>query len=213
MGTDVSSVGPLIIGEDMARLPKLSGSWTKFYRPVKSELDFDPEVTILNYGPVYLGRQNMDYTGGPADFVRDNPQLFGGGNVSAWEGYFYWALSQKDVRGPEGPEGGWKYQSIVRNQGGRLGQATPDFIISVNQGKDIACRIQTYFHTQLGVEKEASDVEQLFFLQEEYDVVDAFGDLYMDDPTGAAVKQMARRVLVKDPSLTPGSGVYLAELV
>lgn len=190
----------------------MGGSWTKFYRPVKSQLEFDPEIHILNYGPAYLGRQSMDYESGPEVFVRDNPELFGGGNVSAWEGYLYWAFSQPDVRGPEGPEGGWRYQSIIRNQGGRLGQATPDFIISVMQGKDIACRVQSYFHLQLGVEKEAGDVEQLFFLQEEYDVIDAFGELYMDDPTGAAAKQMARRVIAKDPTLTPGSAVYLAEL-
>lgn len=196
----------------MTRLPKLSGSWTTFYRPVKDTLPFDPEVHLLNYGPSYLGRQTMEYVGGPADFVASHPELFGGGNVSSWEGYLYWALSQKDVRGPEGMEGGWQYQGVVRNQGGRLGQATPDFIISVNQGKDIACRVQSYFHSELGVEKQAADVEQLFFLQEQYDVIDAFGDLYIDDPTGSAAKAMARRVLAKDPTLTPGNGVYLGDL-
>lgn len=192
----------------------MGGSWTRFFHPARESKSFDPEIHILDYGPAYLGLRETDvWEGGPAAFVREHPELFGGGNVSSWEGYFYWALSQKDVRGPEGSEGGWQYQGIIRNQGGRLGQATPDFIISVDQGKDIACRIQSYFHLELGVEKQASDVEQLFFLQEQYDVIDAFGELYIDDPTGGAVKAMARRVIAKDPTLTPGSGVYLAELV
>lgn len=197
----------------MTRLPKLSQSWTTFYRPVKSSQDYTPEIHLMNYGPAYLGGRETDvWESGPAPFVRDHPELFGGGTVSSWEGYLYWAFSQKDVRGPEGPEGGWKYQGVVRNQGGRLGQATPDFIISVDYGKDIACRVQSYFHLQLGAEKLSADVEQIFFLQEEYDVIDAFGELFIDDPTGAAAKQMARRVLAKDPTLTPGSGVYMAEL-
>lgn len=190
----------------------MGGAWTRFYQPVKPSLTFDPDIHVLNYGPAALGGRLTDvWESGPALFVREHPELFGGGTVSAWEGYFYWALSQKDVRGPEGPEGGWQYQGLIRNQGGRLGQATPDFIISVNEGKDIACRIQSYFHLQLGPEKEAADVEQVFFLQEQYDVIDAFGELFIDDPTGAAVKEMARRVIAKDPTLTPGSGVYIAE--
>ncbi len=191
----------------------MGGSWISFYRPGRYALDYDPKTDLLSYGPSNLGGRERDvWEMGPDVFVREHPELFGGGTVSSWEGYFYWALSQKDVRGPEGAEGRWTYQSVVRNQGGKLGQATPDFIISVDYGKDIACRIQTYFHLQLGSEKVASDIEQVFFLQEEYDVVDAFGELFIHDPTGAAAKKAARQVIAKDPALMPGSGVYLGDL-
>ncbi len=191
----------------------MGGSWTTFYRPVRESLKHDPDIHLLNYGPAHLGgRENDVYEMGPLPFIRENPGLFGGGNVSSWEGFAYWALSQRDVRGPEGPEGGWFYQSKVRPNG-RLGSATVDFVISVFEGgRDIACRIVTYFHTQVGAEKEGSDLEQVFFLQDQgYDVVDAFGDLMIEDETGEAAKQMMRRVCTKDPTLMPGSMVYIGD--
>lgn len=190
---------------------RLSASWTDFYHPVK-EVWETPIVTIIQWGPEELGlRDEPQLSYGPAAFTAAHPELFRTGTTSADEGWFYWALLQPDVRGPEGQEGGWQYQKRVGQA--KVGGAQVDFVIYVPAARPIACRIVTpYFHEEFGPEKEASDREQVGMLTDAgYDVVDAFSRLYMHDPTGLAVKNTAKRVITKDPSLVPGSATYLVE--
>jgi hypothetical protein len=189
----------------------LGERWTAFYHPVKEPLEV-PAITIIQWGPAHLGlREEPVLEYGPAAFTAAHPELFRTGTTSADEGWFYWALLQKDVRGPEGQEGGWQYQK--RTGYAKIGGATVDFVIYVPNGRPIACRIVTpYFHEESGPEKAASDREQIGMLTDAgYDVVDAFSRLYMHDPSGLAVKSVAKRVIAKDPSLVPGSATYLVE--
>jgi hypothetical protein len=190
---------------------RLGASWMEFYHPVKEPLEV-PDLTIISWGPAHLGlRQEPVLEYGPAAFTAAHPELFKTGTTSADEGWFYWALSQPDVRGPEGPEGGWQYQKRVGYA--KVGGANVDFVIYVAQGNPIACRIVTpYFHEEFGPEKQASDRNQVGTIQDAgYDVVDAFSRLYMHDPSGLAVKDTARRVIAKDPGLVPGSASYLED--
>lgn len=197
----------------MVRRKVLAGSvnWKDFYHPTQ---DRDPwesgRVSIINYGPEFLGLRftKDEVEGGPEQFTRQHPELFGTGTTSAPEGWFFWAMLQ--VRGPMGQEGGWVYQKAVRPGGQKVGGATVDFVIE-SSPRPIACRIVTpWFHQNAGPEKNASDREQLYMLQDAgYDVGDAFSELYMDDPEGYAVKDMALRIIERDPSLVPGSSVYL----
>lgn len=189
----------------------LGAHWTSFYRVTKEPLEV-PALTIIQWGPAELGlREEPVLEYGPAAFTKAHPELFRTGTTSAEEGWFYWALLQSDVRGPEGTEGGWQYQK--RTGFAKVGGAVVDFVIYVPKGRPIACRIQTpYFHEEFGPEKNATDREQIGMLDDAgYDVVDAFSRLYMHDPSGLAVKDIAKRVISKDPSLVPGSASYIGD--
>lgn len=193
------------------RKTHLGASWTAFYHPAKSPFEV-PNHTIIGWGPAHLGlRDDPEIQYGPSAFTKAHPELFATGTTSADEGWFYWALLQPDVRGPEGTEGGWQYQK--RTGYTKIGGATVDFVIYVSEGNPIACRIQTpYFHEEFGPEKTAGDRDQIGMLQDAgYDVIDAFSRLYMGDPSGLAVKNMAKRVINKDPGLVPGSALYLGD--
>lgn len=195
----------------MAR-PKSSDfktNWKDFYHPQKDADPYDPNITLIQYGPLHLAlRQTPEVQYGPQAFTDAHPELFATGTTSAPEGWFYWACIQ--VRGQPGVEGGWQYQKQVRPGGARIGSATVDFVFT-SRPRDIACRIVTpYFHTEFGPEKEGSDNEQVFSLQESgYDVVDTFSELWMPDPSGRAVIRAVEMVLQRDSSLIPGSSTYL----
>lgn len=184
-------------------------NWKDFYHPRQDNDPYDNRFTLIQYGPRYLAlRETPEIQYGPAAFTAAHPELFATGTTSEPEGWFYWGCLQ--VRGEPGPLGGWQYQKQVRPGGARVGSATVDFVFT-SRPRDIACRIVTpYFHTGFGPEKEGSDAEQVFSLQESgYDVVDAFSELYMGDPSGAAVKRTVEMVLQRDSSLVPGSSTYL----
>lgn len=187
-----------------------STPWTDFYQPNKGPYG-KHRITIISYGPEHLhAREEPETLFGPAYFTAQHPELFGTGSTSAHEGWFYWALLQPDVRGPEGPEGGWQYQRKVRPGGAKVGATTVDFVIN-SRPRPIACRIVTpWFHLGFGPEKAATDAEQVWMLQEQgYDVYDAFSSLYMNDRGGETVKEHALRVIRKDPALSPLSATYL----
>lgn len=183
-------------------------NWMTFFAPVQENDPWDNRFTLIQYGPEELGgRYELEVRHGPDAFARSHPELFGTGTTSLPEGWFFWGLLKR--RGNPGLEGGWRYQSKVR-PGGKVGGATVDFVIA-STPRDIACRIITpFFHAAAGPEKEGSDFEQLYFLQDQgYDVIDAPSALYMSDETGGAVLEMVDRVLRKDPSLMPGNATYV----
>lgn len=180
-------------------------NWHDFYAPVKGSRNV-PRPTVLGYGPAFMGgREVVIPSGGPEAFVHANPGLFATSSTSREEGFFYWGCL-KEI-GPAGQ--GWKYQSQVRNQGARAGQATVDFIIEAIP-RDLACRIVTpRFHLAAGPEQEVADQEQLDLLEEEgYEVVDVFSQMYMNDESGGAVRRVVRMVIAKEPLLVPGSASY-----
>lgn len=150
------------------------------------------------YGPKELGlRFAIDLEGGPETFVRNNPQLFHTGTTSRDEGYFYWA--EQKLLGPEGPEGGWYYQSGHPDPN----SAVIDFRVVRGGGlPDLAVRIQSqYRHLGGGAEKQATDAEQVYTLdaQGDFQVVDVWSEWYIDDPTGQAVLAVARTANTGDP--------------
>jgi hypothetical protein len=184
----------------------LSTPWTRFYAPKRDNDPWSNDFTIIQYGPGAVLRHEPEVEAGPHAFTLAHPELFDTGPTSEPEGWFYWALLQ--IRGDEGAEGGWYYQSKFR-PAGRAGSATVDFVI-VSPVRDIACRIQTRFHIEIGPEKVAFDNEQAVLLQDGgYDVIDAFDYLFMGDQSGLAVKRVAERVIAKDPALNPLSQTYL----
>jgi hypothetical protein len=197
----------------MARSRKthLGSSWTRFYHPRQEKLR--PTLSIIPYGPEGLHlRDEVHSTYGPEAFVNAHPEKFHTSSTTRDEGYFYWGLLQ--IRGPEGYEGGWRYQSGVRPGGQKVGGATVDFVIDVPDGRPIACRIVTPFHEGgfifAGPEKEASDEVQQFALEAQgYDVIDAYSKLWMGDESGGAVKRIVQRVLDKDPSFNPNTMTYI----
>lgn len=197
----------------MPRHPKrlrLGAPYTAFYHPVQDPLRVVPDLTIISWGPEHLGlRKEPELEYGPAAFTAAHPELFATGTTSADEGWFYWGCLE--VMGPEGRASGWQYQKRVGYA--KVGGATVDFVIWVPIGNPIACRIQTpYFHEEFGPAKEATDAIQVGTLQDAgYDVIDAFSRLYMGDPSGLAVKDMVKRVMAKDPSLVPGSALYVGD--
>jgi hypothetical protein len=192
---------------------KLGASWTQFYRPVKGNDPYQNAFSIIPYGPRGLHlRDEVISESSPWAFVRAHPELFSTPSTTFDEGVFYWALLQ--LRGPEGPEGGWQYQTGVRPGGQKVGGATVDFVIDVYDGKPIACRIVTPYHEGgfvfAGPEKEASDELQIFTLEEQgYEVIDAYSKLWMSDQTGLAALHVAQRVLDKDPSFNPNSFTFI----
>ena len=186
-------------------------NWKDFYHPVKDRDPWEPgRISIINYGPEHLGLRftKDEIEDGPAEFTRLHPELFSTGTTSEHEGWFFWGCLQ--VRGPMGPAGGWTYQKAIRPGGQKVGGATVDFVFE-SSPRPIACRIVTpWFHQNAGPEKAATDREQVYMIQDAgYDVGDAFSELYMDDHEGEAVKDMVRRIIERDPSLVPGSSVYL----
>lgn len=191
---------------------KLSASWTKFYHPKKGDF-IPPKISIIPYGPTELHlRDEVINISGPRAFVDAHPEKFHTSSTTVDEGFFYWGLLQ--VRGPEGAEGGWRYQSGVQPGGQKVGGATIDFVIDVPDGRPIACRIVTPFHeggfVYAGPEKEASDELQQFTLEESgYDVIDAYSKLWMDDESGGAVKRIVQRVIDKDPTFDPNTMTYI----
>jgi hypothetical protein len=190
--------------------PTLGLPWTAFYRPEKRPNLEPHQITIISWGPEHLGlRESPELQYGPAAFTAAHPELFATGTTSADEGWFYWGCLE--VLGEEGRSSGWQYQKRVGYA--KIGGATVDFVLWVPIGRPIACRIVTpYFHEEQGPEKAASDREQVGMLDDAgYDTVDAFSRLYMQDPSGVAVKDMVKRVIQKDPSLVPGSATYLEE--
>jgi hypothetical protein len=125
------------------------------------------------------------------------PAGFIGGATSQSEWYIYWALTE--IRGPEGDEGRWDYQSST--QGGRhiVGGSVVDFTAYENQ-YIIGIRIQTfYFHlaSPEGSYKQASDLEQKVHLQDGTDmyVVDVYEQDFIHDPSGEAAKREVLRAL------------------
>jgi len=183
-------------------------NWKNFYYPVKGRDAYASHITLIQWGPQYLGlRDTPEIEYGPGPFTRAHPELFGGGTVSAPEGWFFWGLLQ--IRGPMGPEGGWQYQKAVRPGGAKIGSANVDFVIA-SRPKDIAVRVQgEYFHLEGGPEKESSDTDQIYMLEDAgYDVVDVFPSMFMSDPSGIAVKRVAQMAIDRDPSLIPGSSTY-----
>jgi hypothetical protein len=105
--------------------------------------------------------------------------------------------------GPEGPQGGFYYQSGHSDKN----QAVIDFRIVVGGGSpDIGVRIQSqFFHQNMGTVKQAYDVEQIYAVQASGDIViyDVWSQWYIDDPTGKAVLQVAQDVLANVHRLSP----------
>lgn len=193
--------------------PKLGANWTKFYHPKQGPDPYHPHISIIPYGPEGLHlRDTVVNISGPDAFVDAHPEKFHTSSTTRDEGYFYYGLLY--VRGPEGPQGGWKYQSGVHPGGQKIGGATVDFVIDTMDDRPIACRIVTPFHEGgfvfAGPEKEASDELQQFTLEENgYDVIDAYSKLWMSDPSGLAVKRIVQRVIDKDPTFNPNSLTYI----
>lgn len=140
-----------------------------------------------------LGQIVQNIGGGPGLA----PAGFIGGATSQSEWYFYWALTQ--LRGPEGLEGRWDYQS--GQQGGRrvVGGSILDFTCYENE-YIIGIRIQTfYFHLAApgGAYKVADDLQQKIHLQDGTDlyIVDVYEQDYIHDESGDAVMREARRAL------------------
>lgn len=192
---------------------QLGANWTKFWRPVKGNDPYKNPFTIIPYGSQGLHlRDDLISESSPWAFVQAHPELFKTPSTTFDEGVFYWGCLQ--VRGPEGPEGGWRYQSGVHPGGQKIGGATVDFVFDVPQGRPIACRIVTPFHEGgfvfAGPEKEASDeLQEIILTDNGYDVIDAYSKLWMDDKSGGAVKRIVQRVIDKDPAFNPNSLTYI----
>lgn len=152
----------------------------------------------IYYGPKELGLRFTDnLAGGPETFVNANPQLFHTGTTSRDEGYFYWA--ELKLLGPEGPEGGWYYQSGHANPNA----AVIDFRVVRGGGlPDLAIRIQSqYRHLGGGAEKQATDAEQVYQIDSvnQFQVVDVWSEWYMGDKSGQTVLAVARTANEGDP--------------
>jgi hypothetical protein len=154
-------------------------------------------------------RENMDVSGGPQVFVRNNPQLFATSSTSAHEGFFYWGLLK--VIGPEfeyGKQGlVWRYQSKVRGAAGGPGGSVVDFLIE-NLGRstdDIGVRIVTpFFHTGRGPLTRGADFEQIYSLLDAgIFVVDVYSVNYISDLTGRAAIKAVENVIQMKPDYSP----------
>lgn len=154
-----------------------------------------------------IGQDVPNVGGGPEAFLRTFNE---GGATSQSEGYIYWALLQ--VRGPEGDEGRWDYQSSTL--GGRhvAGGAVIDFTMYEND-YEIGIRIQTfYFHlaSPEGSYKQADDLEQKVRLQDGTDiyVVDVYEQNYIHDPSGrAAIQQIVEAMSLVEEYNPRSSGL------
>jgi hypothetical protein len=143
-------------------------------------------------------RLNITPGSGPERFVKDNPQLFATPQTSRDEGYAYWALlkliGEPGVTGRNGMV--WYYQSKVG--GGIPGSAVVDFVIeTAGPNPLIGIRIVTsFFHSEAGPHKRASDLQQIFnLLNQDIMVIDVFSQNYINDKTGRAVlKSMSRAI-------------------
>jgi hypothetical protein len=140
-----------------------------------------------------LGQTVPNVGGGPGLA----PAGFIGGATSQSEWYIYWALLQ--IRGPEGDEGRWDYQSST--QGGRhlVGGSVVDFTIYEDQ-YIIGVRIQTfYFHLANPAQsyKQADDLEQKVHLQDGTDmiIIDVYEQDLIHDESGEAAKREILRAL------------------
>ena len=177
-------------------------AWRKFLVPEANSLNPPRRrQSLRSFGPRELGlRERIVYTGGPEEFVKNNPHLFATGNTSRDEGYAYWALVQ--IIGKEGEIGKnglrWFYQSKIGGGSNRPGGAVVDFIIEgFGRNRDIGIRIVTsYRHTQAGSFKRATDFEQQFaLLDNDIDIVDVESKNYLGDKTGrAAIVSMTRAI-------------------
>lgn len=185
--------------------------WRKFLPPLASRIAPPRRPRgIVSYGPSELRlRENMDVSGGPQTFVRNNPQLFATSSTSAHEGWFYWGCLK--VIGPEYEYGKngllWRYQSKVRGAAGGPGGSIVDFLIE-NLGRgvdDLGVRIVTpFFHTGSGALNRGSDFEQIYTLLDAgVFVVDVYSVNYMSDPTGRAVIKAVEGVLQMRADYSP----------
>lgn len=160
---------------------------------------------LRSYGPTELGlRFQVDTQSGPVGFIHAHPELFATGTTSLDEGFIYWALLK--LRGPEGDEGGWFYQSNVAGGRHQQGGAVVDFRIKMGEGMaDIGLRVQTpYFHISGGSEKQSTDYEQQFALLDNgLEVVDVYSQNYVNDRTGKAVLRIVENVLNGIPDRSP----------
>jgi hypothetical protein len=159
-------------------------------------------LPMTYYGPSELKLRDIVVPeGGPMGFVKAHPELFHTGTTSTDEGFFYWA--EERLLGPEGPEGGWYYQSGNAD----ANAAIVDFRVSRSGGlPDLGIRIQSaYRHLGAGPFKAASDAEQIYTIMgNDMIVVDVWSEWYIGDLTGKAVLAVARQANAGDPfSISP----------
>lgn len=161
--------------------------WKKFLALAGEEIPA-PHTSFIDYGPSVLGlRLDVVPQGGVVDFVNSHPELFATGTTSRDEGFFFWAELQ--LLGPEGPEGGWYYQSGNADSN----SAVVDFRIHRPGQRDLGIRIQSqYRHLSGGAFKQATDAEQVYALEDQMDVLDVWSEWYIGDLSGKTVLAVAR---------------------
>lgn len=183
--------------------------WRKFYKPLPELSGSRKRVDIYSFGPHELFlRGDIDYQGGPEEFVKNNPQLFKTGSTSRDEGYFYWGclrvIGKEREPGKQGIT--WLYQSKVAGGMTQAGGSVVDFRFSgVMQGYDIGVRIVTKrFHNQAGPLKQATDELQRYtMLDAGLYAVDVQSSDYINDNTGRAVIRAVEDAINGTPGLSP----------
>lgn len=183
--------------------------WRKFYQPSPELSGSRKRVDIYSFGPKELFlRGDIDYQGGPEEFVQNNPNLFKTGTTSRDEGYFYWGCLKEIGREREPGKQGitWLYQSKVAGGTTQAGGSVVDFRFSgAMQGYDIGVRIVTKrFHLQAGPLKQAVDELQRYtMLDAGLYAVDVQSSDYINDRTGRAVIRAVHDAITLTPGLSP----------
>ena len=171
-----------------------------------------PKPAVVKRGPrLYKFGEKQQHTGGPGS----PPPGFVTIKTTATEWPVYWGLS-KIFNSPEahavrsGPfRGGppfWEYQAYL-DLGG-LKKSNYDFIVWQPNpySAPVAIRVQTEgFHAFTTNEKHRYDVLHRARAEENFDVVDLYDYLWLDDPSGQAVIKALKYAL---QLIEPPSPIY-----
>lgn len=141
------------------------------------------------------------YVGGPGL----PPPGFLGPFNSITEWFIYWALAKifgepQEYRKPpfEGGWPDWTYQKAFNGGRDMPGGSVIDFVV-YNPGparNAVALRIVTeYWHIFTTAEKQTSDTEQRFFLEDNFILMDIYDQDFINDSTGQAAIQVVKSAI------------------